>query len=692
MITQESVREVIETARIEDVVRDYVSLKRSGNNLTGLCPFHNEKTPSFNVNPARNIYKCFGCGVGGDPVNFLMELEQLSFPDAIRRLAAKYNLKLEERELSPEVRQEQQERDSLLIVNDFARRYFSEQLHGTDEGRSVGLSYFKSRGFLRETMDTFGLGYAPAARDGLLRAATAAGFAPEQLTKLGLVRNGRDFFRDRVMFTIHNLSGKPIAFAGRILRKDAKAPKYINSPETEVYHKSDVLFGMHQARQHVRKLDNLLVVEGYTDVISLHQGGIRNVVATSGTSLTPGQAKLMRRFSENVTLLYDGDRAGVKAALRGVDVLLAGGLNVRVVILPDGHDPDSYLRQVGSTALETYLNEQRKDFLFFKANLLLEEAGEEDVAARTAAIRDIGATLALIEDPLKRAGYIQQFSTRLRMGEELLVNLVNTAVADRRSLARREREREARGREARGREVRGRGSRGKETTGGGANDDDGWAGLVEPGWADNPDAFPAGPPPTDPSPAGSPAAPEPLGGDGFQERHLAELLVRFGHQTYDAESATSVAAFLLANVADLLDILDHPLYRRITDLAGGYLSDHGSGPPPDWYRNHAEAEVRQFANDATTTGLTMSENWQKKYGLYLSQKPPEENYALAAETFVVNFRLRKLNRKMDEVRTTIKTLIAEGDEAKLLRYLKLLDRLNRMLAETSARVGNVVIR
>ena len=326
MITEDSVREAIDTARIEDVVGDFVNLRRRGNNYTGLCPFHNEKTPSFNVNPARNIYKCFGCGVGGDPVKFLMELEQLSFPDAIKWIAGKYNIKLEEKQVSQEVREELQERESLIITNDFARAYFADQLYHTEEGKSVGLGYFKQRGFRKDTIETFGLGYAPIQRDGLYKAALAAGHKEEQLEKLGLVRKRRDFFYDRVMFTIHNVAGKPIAFAGRILKQNVKAPKYINSPETEVYHKSDVLYGMYQARQTVRKLNLVYMVEGYTDVISLYQNGLKNVVATSGTSLTGGQARLVKRFTENVTLLYDGDKAGIKAALRAWDVLLTNDL------------------------------------------------------------------------------------------------------------------------------------------------------------------------------------------------------------------------------------------------------------------------------------------------------------------------------------------------------------------------------
>ena len=678
MITEDSVREAIDTARIEDVVGDFVTLRRRGNNYTGLCPFHNEKSPSFNVNPARNIYKCFGCGVGGDPVKFLMELEQLSFPDAIRWIAGKYNLQLEEKEVSQEVRQELQERDSLIIVNDYARQYFEEQLHQTDEGRSIGLGYFKQRGFRKEVMTTFGLGYAPAQRDALLLAATAAGYKEEQLEKLGLVRNKRDFFSDRVMFTIHNLQGKPIAFAGRILRKDAKAPKYINSPETEIYHKSDVLYGMYQARQTVRKQDLVYMVEGYTDVISLHQNGIKNVVATSGTSLTTGQARLIKRFTENVTLLYDGDKAGIKAALRGVDVLLTNDLNVRVVILPDGHDPDSYLQEVGTTSFQTYLTDTAQDFLFFKADLLLAEAGK-DVAQRTAAIRDIGATLALVSDPLKRAGYVQQFSSRLRMDESLLVNLVNKAIGERRSEQKKEQERAARRRR-------------QQDPSANSDSEVDWSGLEEPGWYGDtaqPDGDPHySPSLTDPAP---PAAATTLG-HSHQERHLVELLVRHGHRWYDEDAQLSVASYLTDNIADLFGDFDSSAYREMVQSVVQYLRRHGTAPAPEWYSSHDNPALRTLAVDAVVSPYTLSPNWKERYGLRLSQKLPEDNHRLAAETFLYIFRMEKIDRKAQENTATIIRLGEEGKYEEQRKYLKVHEKITAMKVALAKTLGTVVLK
>jgi DNA primase len=676
MLTEDSVREAIDTARIEDVVGDFVNLRRRGNNYSGLCPFHNEKTPSFNVNPARNIYKCFGCGVGGDPVKFLMELEQLSFVDAVKWIARKYNLKLEEKELSQEVKEERQERESLLITNDFARKYFEEQLHQTDEGKSVGLSYFRQRGFLEDTLRTFGLGYAPARGNGLLRAATAAGYGEQQLEKLGLARNGRDFFYDRVMFTIHNLSGKPIAFAGRILRRDARAPKYVNSPETEIYHKSDVLYGVYQARQSIRKQDAVYLVEGYTDVISLHQNGIKNVAATSGTSLTEGQARLLKRLTENVTLLYDGDKAGIKAALRGVDVLLTADLNVNVVVLPEGQDPDSYLQEVGSTRFQEYLDQTSRDFLFFKADLLLTEAGTQ-VGERTKAIRDIGSTLALVSDPIKRATYVQQFSQRLGIEESLLVNLVNTAIGERRNEQRKAEQREARRRERENR----------QRPAGGAD----WGDLEEPGWVTSSDdeaAFPDDMPQPD---AGKAPADALLTGHAFQERYLLELLIRDGQKLYDEEQQITVAAYLTANVSDILDDFDIPEYRETIQSIQNEMTRRGAPPGREWYNLHKNPAIRELAAEAHQRTYTYSPNWKEKYNLHLNQKWPEDNHRLTAEIFIRILRMEKITRKRDANARKIADLEKVGDWTAVVKHAKLQTLLDKLRADLASELGTVVL-
>ncbi|HMQ91424.1 MAG TPA: DNA primase, partial [Flavilitoribacter sp.] len=389
MIANKTVQEVMEATKVEEVVQDFVTLKRRGVNLLGLCPFHNEKTPSFTVSPAKNIYKCFGCGKSGDGVRFLMDHEHYTFPEAIRHLARKYNIEIEEKALSPETLAEMQYTDSLYIVNQFAVEYYQHQLHETDLGKSVGLSYFKKRGFREDTMRKFGLGFAPEQGSALTDAAVKAGHTVDFLQKVGLTtQNQRDFFRNRVMFAIHNLSGKVIGFGGRILQKDVKAPKYINTPETEIYNKSKVLYGAFFAKQAIRQQDECILVEGYTDVISLHQAGIQNVVASSGTSLTTDQIRLIKRYTPNVKIIYDGDFAGIKAALRGVDLLLEQDLNVRIVLLPEGEDPDSYLQSVGAAVFSDYIADKSKDFVLFKADLLMKETAGDPIR-RSEVIKDI---------------------------------------------------------------------------------------------------------------------------------------------------------------------------------------------------------------------------------------------------------------------------------------------------------------
>ena len=729
MIKEDSVREVIDMARVEDIVGDYVNLRRRGQNLIGLCPFHGEKTPSFNVNPARNIYKCFGCGEGGDPVKFLMTLEQLSFPDAIRKIAARYNFKLEEVEVSDEVKEERKEKEALLLVNDFARQFYEDQLYNTDEGKSVGLSYFKGRGFRKEVMERFGLGYAPYKRDSLFKAATAAGYKEEQLYKLGLARNKRDFFFDRVMFTIHNLQGKPIAFAGRILKKDVKAPKYVNSPETEVYHKSDVLYGIYQARQAIRKLDNVYMVEGYTDVISLHQNGIENVVATSGTSLTPGQAKLIKRQTENVTLLYDGDKAGIKAALRGVDVLLIAGLNVRVVILPDGQDPDSYMQSVGTTKFEEYLTQTRQDFLFFKSDLLLEEAGD-DVAGRSAAIRSSIATLALVEDPLKRQGYLQQFSQRLGLEESLLINLVNTAVADRRAEAKRSADREAR-RQSR---PASKNTPKRQDRTGRRREAPPFPGSPPPGMApaSAPENQPATPPPIDDDSwagmegmvdyaepdqdwTGGPNVDAPSSGVGvepgygtttteddslkdallytghaYQEIDLAKLLIRHGAKPYDEEGGVTVAAYLTANVADLVTEFDHATSREIVEDVMAYLAKNKTPPTRDYFLTSSNPAVVELAKQATGSDYVISPRWSSDYNVVLRQKDPEENQRVYADIFTRVFRMLKIERLCRKNADKIAEAAAGGNNKSLELLFKMQHKLTNMRGELAEQLGAVV--
>lgn len=429
MIDQATIDRVLDAANIVDVVSEFVTLRRRGVNYVGLCPFHADKSPSFYVSPAKNICKCFACGEGGTALHFIMKHEQLSYVDAIRWLAKKYNIEIQERELSSQEKQARDQRESLLIVNTWAQQYFTNQLLNTSEGKSIGMRYFAERGLREETIRKFQLGYSLEQRDALYQAATRAGYKQEYLEKVGLVipphanRGVTDRFRGRVIFPVHSLSGKVVAFGGRILKKEEKTAKYVNSPESEIYHKSNELYGIFFAKQAIVRHDRVYLVEGYMDVIGMHQVGVENVVASSGTALTQGQIRLIHRFTDNITVLYDGDAAGIKAALRGIDMLLEEGMHVKVVLLPEGEDPDSYARR-GASAFRAYMEEQETDFIRFKTKLLLDEAGNDPIR-RTALITDILRSIALIPDSIARSVYIRECSGMMEIDEQVLINEVN---------------------------------------------------------------------------------------------------------------------------------------------------------------------------------------------------------------------------------------------------------------------------
>ena len=376
MIAKETVDKILDAARIDEVVGDFVHLKRRGTSLIGNCPFHNEKTPSFNVSVNKGIFKCFGCGKGGDSARFIMEHEKYTYPEALRYLARKYNIEIEEIELSPQQQEADNRRESLFVISSYAAKFFAESMWETDSGKTIGLGYFKERGFRDDIIKKFDLGYSPDSWDSFADKAIRAGFKEDVLEHTGLaIRNDKgklyDRFRGRVMFPIHSLTGRVIGFGGRTLVTDKKVPKYVNSPESDIYHKSNVLYGLFQGKKAIRDLDNCYLVEGYADVLSVQQAGIENVVASSGTSLTTEQIRLIARFTKNVTILYDGDAAGIKASLRGLDMILEEGLNVKVVLFPDGHDPDSYVQKFGSSEFKTYIEKSQKDFILYKTNILL---------------------------------------------------------------------------------------------------------------------------------------------------------------------------------------------------------------------------------------------------------------------------------------------------------------------------------
>lgn len=425
MIDQITIDKIMDAAQIVDVVSDFVSLKKRGVNYTGLCPFHDEKKPSFSVSPTKGICKCFSCGKGGNAVHFIMEHEQLSYYEALKWLAKKYGIEVKEKELTAEELQQRSERESMFLINNYAHTYFQDTLHETSEGQQIGLSYFRERGFRDDIIRKFQLGYSLEKRDAFYQDATKKGYKTDLLVKTGLVIDAEgkyyDRFRGRVMFPVHTISGKVVAFGGRILKSDAKLAKYQNSPESEIYHKSNELYGIYFAKGAIVKQDKCFLVEGYTDVISMHQSGIENVVASSGTALTPGQIRMIHRFTPNITVLYDGDAAGMKASLRGIDLLLQEGMNVKVVLLPDGEDPDSFAQSHSASEFMEFIAQAEVDFIHFKTQLLLKDAGNDPIKKASIA-NDILNSISIIPETLTQNIYLRETSKLLNIEEKALAN------------------------------------------------------------------------------------------------------------------------------------------------------------------------------------------------------------------------------------------------------------------------------
>ena len=679
MISQKTVQLILETARIEDVVGDFVTLKRRGANMMGLCPFHNEKTPSFVVSPAKNICKCFGCGKGGDPVRFMMELENYTFPEALKWLAKRYNIEVEEIVLTQEAIAERQEADSLHIVNERALKFFQDQLFETDKGKSIGLSYFKQRQFREETIRRFGLGFAPDHGDSLTKTLISEKYSIDLLRKLGLTtQNDRDFFRNRVMFAIHNLSGKPIAFAGRIMNSVVSsqhsvasskehqiteqrplntAPKYINSPETEVYFKSKTLYGLYQARKAIQKADECILVEGYTDVISLHQAGIENVVASSGTSLTVEQIRLIKRFTPNIKIIYDGDAAGIKAALRGLDLVLEEDLNVKIVLLPDKDDPDSYVQKVGAEKFINHIAEKARDFIFFKTEILLSDAGNDPVK-KSKLIKEIVSSIAKIPDPVKRQLYIRECAALMRVDESVLVGETGKLV--RKSLE----------------EKKQRGNAAPATN---LSEE-----ITLPGENTN-----------DQNPASNVHSPThnvqnlSVSSD-FLERDIARILVTMGHEIYDATNQTTVAQFIINNIEDVLNTFDNSVYQSIV-LEAHKNIQNGLPVNGDFFLNHTHKNIRDFTSGMLTSPYEYSHNWEEKFQRPLeTQLMPDKNFKLDSEQSVKRFKLSKFNAMCDSNKETIKKIEQAGDIPLLMKHLKIQQRLEFLRNQLAKELNKVV--
>ncbi len=663
-IPEDTIERIKQAADIVEVVGDFVSLKKRGSNYIACCPFHNEKSPSFNVNPARQIYKCFGCGKAGDSVRFVMDVENIGYGEALRFLAKKYGIEIEEQAPTPEDLLKQNERESLFIVLNFAKTYFHDLLTQHEEGQSIGLSYFRERGFTTPTIEAFDLGYSLNLWDGLLQEAEKRGYNRDVLEKAGLILNKEgdsdakrkvfDRFRGRVMFPIHNVSGRVIAFGARILVNDKNQPKYLNSPETEAYHKSQVLYGIYQAKQTIRQEDVCYLTEGYTDVISLHQAGIKNVVASSGTSLTLEQIRLIARFTPNVTILYDGDAAGIKAALRGLDMVLEEGLNVSIVTFPDGEDPDSYVRRVGAEAFKTYIKTQASDFIRFKTETLLRDAGDNPFK-RAEVIGEVVSSIVRIPDALQRQVFFRTTAQQLRVDEQTLISEGNRMIRKQQEQQSRDSQRQ-RDRANNGQQS---GPTNRANDPAGANSgslDDINTLLAEAGINTSGDL--GGPPDdffVDESGSSQPAATSTSRSRraertalSYQEEECIRLLINYGAR--ELEPGITLCQYVLSELDDI-NFQTSPYDLMLTLYREAFL--HGDILTADDFLNKPDQpEAQQEAITLTTPRHEISDGWRKHEIIV----PSEEDLKILADAAFGNvLRIKKTlaEEKMLEIRRGI---------------------------------------
>lgn len=640
MIPASTIQEIIDAAHIEDVVGDYVSLKKRGSNLTGLCPFHQEKTPSFSVSPVKGIYKCFGCGKAGNSVNFIMEVEHLNYIQALKHLAEKYSIEWPEQQVSQEQLTEEKrkasERESLQIINNFAEQYFSDILHKDEEGKNIGLSYFEERGFRPETIERFKLGFAKDSWDHFTQTATAGGYNTELLKKGGLTKESEqgkiyDAYRGRVIFPIHSLSGKPIAFAGRYLKKDPKSPKYVNSPETELYHKSNELYGLYFARQSITKNDSVYLVEGYTDVITLFQAGVENVVASSGTSLTENQIKLLKRFTNNVCVLYDGDAAGIKASLRGIDMLLESGMNIKVVLFPDGEDPDSYCQKMGPVAFSSFLDENKKDFILFKTSLLMEDAGNDPVK-KAHLLREIVESISKIPDAFTRSNFIRETSLLLKADEQMLINESNKILRTRHAQQNKQAPPPLAEEE----------------------EDDTLEQVFE------------------------------LQLNDVQEKDILRLLLSYANNPY--EGYKHAAAFILHEIAAEEIELEHPVVMKIVSIIQSELEHEQVNL--QLITHNSDPLISTMAADILSFDLHISPNWEKKHDVYI--EPVGSNYISDIHSCMLRLKLKNIEKLMKTNQQELDAAAKRGDEENVELHVRIHMHLLERRAELSIQPGTVI--
>ena len=618
MIPKDTVDKIIETSRIEEVVGDFVSLKRRGTSMIGLCPFHNEKTPSFHVSVGKGIFKCFGCGQGGDSVRFIMEHEKATYPEALRYLANKYSIEIAEVENTPEEQAVNDRRESLYIVSAWAARFFQQQMLETDEGKSIGLSYFKERGFRDDIIKKFELGYSPDVWDALTQNGLTEGYNIQFLEETGLTirkENDKfyDRFRGRVMFPIHSFTGRVIGFGGRTLKTDKAVPKYVNSPESEIYHKSNVLYGLFFAKKSMRDEDNCYLVEGYSDVLSVHQAGIENVVASSGTSLTIEQIRMIGRFTKNITILYDGDDAGIKASLRGLDMILEEGLNVKIVLFPDGDDPDSYVQKFGSAAFKSHIEGSKKDFILFKTSILLRDAGNDPIK-RAGIIREVVESIAKIPDGIKASVFVRECSSLLQIEERVLISELN--------------------------KIR--------------------LGKLKKDTNFNPQQV-------QPEPAQDLDILEQTGisdTDEAQEKEIVRLLLNYGNELvhWDDITDTYIAPYIISNLADVT--FEHPLCIQIIEEYKKQL-ENGDLPSEQDFIKNSDHQIADLAIAMVSSPYILSENWYAKRKIYV--KNEAENLRSTILGGIFHLKKRKVDRILRKIRDEIQAEQDADNQAILMR-------------------------
>jgi DNA primase len=630
MIDRETTERIIETAEITDVIQDFVNLKKRGTNYLGLCPFHNEKTPSFTVSPSKGIFKCFGCGKGGNAINFIMEHEHLSYPEALRYLANKYNIEIREKEMTAEEVEEKNVRDSLLIVTNFAKKHFIDNLFNHQEGKSVGLSYLRERGIREDMISRFELGYSLDQWEGFTKAALNKGFKQEYLEKAGLTiakeDKRYDRFRGRIMFPIRSLSGNVLGFGGRTLKKDDKTAKYLNSPESEIYHKSNILYGMYQAKKGITRNDKCYLVEGYTDVIALHQAGVENVVASSGTSLTENQVRLVKRFTPNITIIFDGDPAGIKASLRGIDIVLEQGMNVKVLLLPDGEDPDSFSKSRSASEFGQYIINHEQDFIHFKTRLLSEEA-QNDPVKRANLINDIVRSISMIPDGIMRSVYIKNCSNMLDIDEKILYQETNKI--------RSKRARQKFRREQASKEQEEKNNQNLTTL----------PSFIEEVYSET------------------------------QEKEIIRLLLQYGEKElytykedkYDDPKTLSVAQYIIKEILNDELEFKNLIYKKIFEE---YLEilNKGEHPGRNHFIYHSDDKISRLAADLMSPGYELSDFFRKKSGI--RTEPEEMKLKMLVPEAIIAYKRKILEKAQKDKVKEIQEAQKEHDHAEKINQLQ----------------------